>query len=613
MGMPSGDAEFRDGDYYGTAVNKAARVMSMGSGGQILLTELTHALLQDAARLEVEYLALGDFRLKGLPGKTGIYQLVHPDLLGSFPPLQGAEQAPTKLPVEITSFIGRERERERLLQLLVDTEQNPGRARLVTLVGPGGTGKTRLSIESGRQLRPAFPDGVWLIELATLTEPEAIPYAMLDVLGLQEIPGTPVLRMLTNFLRSRQMLLIFDNCEHLVEASARLIESLLQGAPLVQVLASSREALGVYGETVLRVPSLPLPPEGAAEWGQIQGSESVQLFVARARAVAADHALSPENGADIAQICRRLDGIPLAIELAAARMRVFSTARILVQLDDRFRLLTGGSRTALPRLQTLRALIDWGYDLLSEAEQALLQDLSVFRGGWTLEKATGVCPDRDVLALLPQLVDKSLVVAEAQDGVMRYAYLETIRGALTWGIAQNPIAALEMAGNLSLYWADLSLAQEGLRWLDAGLEALAPAGSEEPATALDHRENVVIAWAYLARAIQLISLGLNEEALDAAKTAAALCRELGETLRLAFALAIAGIAGLNAGDFPVAVAGLEEALGFPEVQQHNLLKATLLTIKALSKIFVDKTSRPPGSLWTRPCPSEARERRWDPT
>ena len=403
VGLHTGEAEARGADFYGIAVNKAARIMGMASGQQILLSGTTRAMLQDTPLRTDEsigYQSLGQYRLKGLLGRTEIYQLAHPDLPAKFPPLKGGQDTPHNLPMRSTAFVGRETEIKQIGHLLADTDQDPERKRLVTLIGPGGTGKTRLSIRVARDLMEAFPDGIWLVELEPLADPTAIPQALMQVLHIQENPDVPAQKMISNYLRERQSLLIFDNCEHLIEETAALVDLLLQSAPLVQVLASSREALGIAGESILRIPSLPVPADDQ-DWARILDSEAVHLLRDRAEAADCGHWIAPEHGQAIAEICRRLDGIPLAIEMAAARLRVFSPQQILERLDDRFRLLTGGSRTALPRLQTLKALIDWSYDLLSEAEQGLMQDLSVFSGGWTVDMAIGVGSDWDVIELLP--------------------------------------------------------------------------------------------------------------------------------------------------------------------------------------------------------------------
>ncbi len=338
------------------------------------------------------------------------------------------------LPRQLTSFIGREREMTEVQRLLTTS---PGR--LVTLTGPGGCGKTRLALQVGQELRPDYPQGVWLVELAPVADPALLAQAVAAALDLHEDSRRPLLTTITDYLRSRKALLILDNCEHVIGASARLAESLLQSCAELRIVASSREPLGVAGEAVFRVPSLSTPdPRQLQPVGDVARYEAVRLFVDRAAAVLPGFALTGENASAIAQICQRLDGIPLAIELAAARIQVLTVEQVAARLTDVFRLLTGGSRTALPRQQTLRAAIDWSYDLLAPAERALLCRLAVFAGGWTLEAAEAVGADweeaagpyetTDVLDLLTQLVNKSLVIAEHRPGKeTRYRLLETIR------------------------------------------------------------------------------------------------------------------------------------------------------------------------------------------
>jgi predicted ATPase len=290
-------------------------------------------------------------------------------------------------------------------------------------------GKTRLALQIAEELLPSFADGVWLAELAPLTAASFIPQTIAAIFGLRELPNMPIINMITDYLRAKQLLLILDNCEHLIEACAKLSDHLLHACPHLKIIASSREALGIAGEIAYRVPSLSLPGQAQVAHEAVLGFESVQLFVDRASAANPKFHLTDENASDIAQICRRLDGIPLALELAAARSRAFSTEEIAAHLDNRFSLLTGGSRSVLERHQTLRALIDWSYELLSNEERRLFRHLSVFAGGWTFEAAEAICPDLDVLNLLTQLVDKSLVMVDtdARESSTRYHLLETIR------------------------------------------------------------------------------------------------------------------------------------------------------------------------------------------
>src|SRR5262249_13891005 len=300
-------------------------------------------------------------------------------------------------------------------------------ARLLPLTGSGGAGKTRLALHVAGDLLARFPEGVWLVELAGLTDPALVPQAVAATLRVREQPNRPVRDTLADYLRPRQLLLLLDNCEHLVQACAALAAELLHAAPGLHVLATSREPLGIVGERAWRVPSLTLPdPRRLPPLDQVAEDEAVRLFLDRAVAVLPTFALTPHNAPAVAQVCHRLDGIPLAIELAAARVKVLSVEEITARLVDRFHLLTGGSRTALPRHQTLRAAMDWSHDLLVEPERLVLRRLGVFAGEFTLEAAEGVCGDQ-VLDVLTQLVDKSLVVAEECEGLASYRLLETVR------------------------------------------------------------------------------------------------------------------------------------------------------------------------------------------
>ncbi|MCX6059398.1 MAG: tetratricopeptide repeat protein [Chloroflexi bacterium] len=324
------------------------------------------------------------------------------------------------LPASLTTFIGREKEQADVINLITKN-------RLVTLTGSGGVGKTRLSIQAAAELLTEYPIGVWLVELAPLTDPALVPQSVCAVMGVKPDGDTSALEALTNYLRNKKLLLVLDNCEHLIDACAQLCNSLLRSCPDLRILASSREALGIDGEQSYRVPSLSLP-NSKIILNIIQESEAVTLFVERAASVQPEFALTETNAPFIAQICQRLDGIALAIELAASRVKMFKVEQIAARLDDAFGLLTSGNRTALPRQQTLRALIDWSYNLLSEEEKTFLRKLSVFMGGWTLEAAEAVCGNADALDLLTHLVDKSLVSVDLEHGnEPRYYLLETIR------------------------------------------------------------------------------------------------------------------------------------------------------------------------------------------
>lgn len=426
MGLHTGDAEERDNDYFGNTVNRVARLMSAGHGGQILISLATQELMRDKLPEGVSLVDLGERRLKDLIRPERIYQLNMEGLRDSFPALKTLDAYRHNLPAQTTSFIGREKE-------ITDIKHAISEHRLVTLAGPGGTGKTRLSLQVAADLLDQFPNGVWFAELAPVTDPGLIPQTILAAADIQIQQGRNALDSLLDFLREKTSLVVLDNCEHLVDACAKLADTLLASSANLKILASSREALGVKGEMAWRVPSLSIPDlKHLPPLEQLLQYEAVQLFIERARLVQQNFAANNDNAPAVAQICSRLDGIPLAIELAASRIRMMSAEQISARLDDRFRLLTGGSRTALPRQQTLRSLIDWSYDLLSENEKLLLRRLAVFIGGWTLEAAEQVCSDGqihadDILDLLAHLVDKSLIALDEQSAQSRYRILETIR------------------------------------------------------------------------------------------------------------------------------------------------------------------------------------------
>jgi len=407
IGLHTGEAELRDGDYYGQALNRAARIMSAGHGGQILISDVTAQVAREHLPADVSQLELGEHHLKGLIHPERIFQLTVPDLQKDFPPLHSVPTATNNLPAQLTSFIGRERE-------LKESKEKLASAKLLTLIGPGGTGKTRLSLQLGEEQLDKFKDGVWFIELAPIMDSAYVISAIASTFGLREVQGAPLINIVIDYLRGKHLLIILDNCEHLVEACAQLVNHLLHECPQLKIIASSREALGINGETVYRVPSL-------------ADKESTRLFVERATKAEPRFHLTEDNASYVTQICSRLDGIPLAIELAAARVKLFTPQQIAERLDDRFKLLTGGSRAALPRQQTLRALIDWSYQTLNETEQRTLRRLAVFSGGWTFEAAEAVVGESEAFDGLAGLVNKSLVNVEEQNDASRYRFLETIR------------------------------------------------------------------------------------------------------------------------------------------------------------------------------------------
>ena len=415
IGVHTGEVQLRDeGNYIGPTVNRTARLRDLAHGGQTVLSGTTGDLVVDRLPADAWLCDLGTHPLRDLPRPERVVQLCHPDLRNDFPPLRTRETgvAPT-LPVQFTSFVGRQAEMSDVRRLLADN-------RLVTLTGAGGVGKTRLAVQVAAQVGGEFGDAVWYVDLAPITDPDVVAVAVIRALGLPDQPGRSTMDTLTRFIGDRRMLLVLDNCEHLLDATAALAVALLGGCPAVTLVATSREPIGVAGEVSWRVPSLSL------------ADEAIELFTDRARLARPAFKITDDNAAAAAEICRRLDGMPLAIELAAARVRVLSLAEISDGLHDRFRLLTGGARTAVRRQQTLRASVDWSHALLTEPERVLFRRLAVFMGGFDLDAAQAVAGGGDVeryqiLDQLTLLVDKSLVVAENTTGRTHYRLQETVR------------------------------------------------------------------------------------------------------------------------------------------------------------------------------------------
>jgi predicted ATPase/class 3 adenylate cyclase/DNA-binding CsgD family transcriptional regulator len=518
IGVHSGDVHLRDeGNYIGPTINRTARLRDLAHGGQTVLSGATEPLVVDQLPDDVTLTDLGTHPLRDLPRPERVVQICHPDLHNEFPPLRTANVVAVEhLPVQLSSFIGRKAEMSGIREALAGN-------RLVTLTGAGGAGKTRLAVQVAAEIASEFADGVWYVDLAPITDPDVVPVTAARALGLPDQPGQPATEVLLRFIRDRRMLILLDNCEHLLDASAGLIIALLGACPALTVLATSREPIGVTGEVSWRVPSLSLT------------DEAIELFSDRARRTKPEFRITRDNAEAVTEICRRLDGLPLAIELAAARVRALSPPEIVDSLHDQFRLLTGGARTAVRRQQTLRASVDWSHALLSEPEQMLFRRLAVFFGGFDLDAAHAVAGDADteryqVLDQLTLLVDKSLVVAEDTRHGTRYRLLETVRqyaqeklhearegndvrnrhrdhytamvslldapassdherrieqaeaeidnlrAAFAWSReGSRPDLALTLAAGLLPLWVARPRMQEGLDWLDA---ALADKGSE---------------------------------------------------------------------------------------------------------------------------------------
>ena len=585
IGVHTGEVQLRDeGHYVGSTINRTARLRDLAHGGQTVLSGATEAMVVEGLPANAWLTELGTHQLRDLPRPERVLQLCHPDVRNEFPPLRTVKsRAPHNLPAELTSFVGRGAQMEDLRQILVDN-------RLVTLTGAGGVGKTRLAVRVAGRLGDFWGDDVWFVDLAPIDDPDIVPIAAARALGLPDQPGRSTMDTLLGFIGGRHMLVVLDNCEHLLDATAALVIALLSACPRLTLLVTSREPIGVAGEMTWQVPSLSL------------ADEAIELFVDRARLVRPDFRITGETSAAVAEICRRLDGMPLAIELAAARVRALSVQEIGNSLHDRFRLLTGGARKAVRRQQTLRASVDWSYALLTEPERVLFRRLAVFTGGCDLAAARAVAGQSDVeryqvLDQLTLLVDKSLVVAGDVHGRTRYRLLETVRqyaleklsesgeaddvrtrhrdhytaiaaqldrpataghqqwieraqteidnlrAAFAWSHENADFArALELASSLQPLWLGRSgRTLEGLAWFDTVL-------SEHSSQHTD------VAPAVRARALAdralLHASGIGTDSTDQAEQALALAREVGEPAPLARALTACGAAAANRGEAP---------------------------------------------------------------
>jgi predicted ATPase/class 3 adenylate cyclase len=617
MALHTGETELVAGDYYGTAVNRCARLRALAHGDQILLSGLTARLVRGDLPEGASLRALGTYQLKDLTDYEVVFQVVHPRLRADFPPLvtvasasaaaaetsglveSNAALSLTPLPSALTSFVGREREMAEAARLLAGS-------RLLTLTGTGGVGKTRLSLEVATRQQPEFADGVAMVELAALADPELVTHAVGNAIGVHELPPLPLVDRVVDALRGCELLLVLDNCEHLVQSCAELADRLLRECPALRILATSREPLGIAGETVWRVPSLSIGRRATA--AGVNSSDAARLFIERAQAALPEFAVTDRNAPAIARLCRRLDGIALALELAAAWVPVLSIDQITERLDDALRLLVTGSRAAPVRQQTLRATLDWSFTLLPEAEQRLFERLAVFSGGWSLTDAEMVCADiaiprASLLELLAQLVKKSLVLTESDaDGSVRYRFLEPVRqyarerfdesadvedlqrrhAAYFLEVAQradvglrgpdqrlwlkvlehahdNMRAALgwaertgdaqighRLAGSLSRFWAISGYMREGLGWLEC-----IGADDGEPAA----REKVLHGLGWLA-----MLQGDLPRARHELEAALALARELRDTTGIEEILKNVGRVALDEGDLRAANNAFSESL-----------------------------------------------------
>jgi predicted ATPase/class 3 adenylate cyclase/DNA-binding CsgD family transcriptional regulator len=576
IGVHTGEIQLRDeGNYAGPTINRTARLRDLGHGGQTLLSGTTEALVLDRLPDDAWLSDLGIHPLRDLPRPERVLQLCHPDLVNDFPPLREPKAVVFQhLPVQLTSFVGRDADITQVRDLVAEN-------RLVTLTGAGGVGKTRLAIQVAGLIANEFADGVWYVDLAPITDPGLVPVTTARALGLPDQPGRSTMDTLTRFVADRQMLLVLDNCEHLLDASAEVVVALLGAAAGLTLVATSREPIGVGGEVSWRVPSLPVT------------DKAIELFIDRARRARPDFVVTDDNAATVTEICRRLDGVPLAIELAAARVRALSLTEIVDSLHDRFRLLTGGSRTAVRRQQTLRASVDWSHALLTEPERVLFRRLAVFMGGFDLEAAQGIAGGAEVeryqvLDQLSLLVDKSLVATDESGSRTRYRLLETVRqyaqeklgdsgeadavrtrhrdyytalaalldaparsdyeqrleqaemeidnlrAAFGWSRENSDVElALALASSLQPLWLARGRACEGLTWFDTVL-------TDEVA------QDAQVAAAVRARALAdkavLDVILVAADSLDRAQQALALAREIEDPVVLARALIACGLA-----------------------------------------------------------------------
>ena len=602
-GIHVGAAQWRDNDYFGQTLNRAARIMGAAHGGQVLLSQavvdLVRGRLPDALSLR----DLGFVRLRDLASPERLYQVLHPALRQDFPALRSLEAAPNNLPQQVTSFVGREHELDEARKALA-------RTRLLTFLGAGGIGKTRLSLQVAAEALDDYPDGAWFVELAPIADPRLVPQVVASTLGVKEDASASIADALVADLADKTSLVVLDNCEHLLDACARLADRLLRDAPKVKLMASSREPLHIAGEAVYPVPALAVPDQGKrAGDSAIATFPSVRLFLERATAVSPSFRITDVNAVTVAEICRHLDGIPLAIELAAARVRAMPLDAIAARLHDRFHLLTGGSRTALPRQQTLRALIDWSHDLLPPAERVLFRRLAVFAGSWALDAAEKVCAGGEieaaqVLDLLVSLVDKSLVVADLDHG--RYRMLETIREYagerlqasgedaglrdrhLDHYVARAVAAAPNLYGpDQGKWYSQLDADRENLRaahawcdhaegggakglqlvnaikpyWFSRGLLKVGKHATLEALGRPDAQARNLQRCLALFAAGQLCSfLGDYGEAIGYLEGSLAIARELDDRFRVAATLQPLGLAAVGQGDFASGRRYLDEGL-----------------------------------------------------
>jgi predicted ATPase/class 3 adenylate cyclase len=617
MALHAGMCEERDGDYFGPVVNRVARLLSIGHGGQILLSASAAELAQSHLPPGTSLVEMGSHQLKDLSQPERVSALQSASLRSDAPPLRSLSTMANNLPQHLTALIGRERETLEIGRILHDS-------RIASIVGAGGIGKTRVALQVAADALDDFDDGVWFVDLAPVADPELVAGTVANAAGIESPANLDSLAALATALKNQRTLLVLDNCEHVMHAAATVADTLARLCRHVSILATTREPLGIAGESVYRLDTL-------------DDASAVALFVIRAQSADQRFSLTGGDVPVVTDICRRLDGIPLAIELAAARVRLLPPKALLGKLDERFRLLTGGSRTALPRQQTMRALIDWSYDLLSESERTVFRRLGVFSGGFTLEAASDIVADEgieswDVLDCLSTLVDKSMVVYV--DGEhQRYRLLESIRSyaldrlgeageedrirakhaayftelsataeaglgagaesdwvaayepnfdnfraAIDWTLRNDARAAVRLTGALTRCWSHFGLDAEGLRHSEAALAALGD-GANGPE-----------AWpAWMSIAIHTRTMGATRRCLDAGERAIAIAVANGDADRAAEARGVTGWPRYVLGDVEAAIAELREAVGYYRTAgRPNQLSRALMNYAAVVEDPVEK-------------------------
>lgn len=557
VAVHTGEAELRGGHYFGPAVYRCARLLASGHGDQVLVSQATHDVVVDTLPGGVALRDLGQHRLRDLERPERIFQLTAPGLRAEFPPLKSMDPLRHNLPISPTRFIGREAELAEIAKLLVGH-------RMLSLVGSGGTGKTRLALQAAAENIERFPDGVWCVELASVREPELVAQTVAEALGVREEADRPVIKTLVDRLRDRKFLLVIDNCEHLIPAAVKLADELMRACDGMRLLATSREALRVSGEGIMRV-------------GPLAEPDAVTLFVERSNAVESSFQVTPENSELVRQICRRVESIPLAIELAAGRSQMMSPAEILARLQESFSLLAGGSRSAEGRHETLNTAIDWSYWLLGDSEQRLLRSLAVFSGGFTLEAADAVFGQHS-LALLSQLIEKSLIAAQqTANESTRYRLLETVR---EYGLSRlRDHGELEdMQARHGEFFATMVEASRNklkgpdrTKWLGRlgddvdNLRAVFDTGELSPSASLDMAATLANFWE---------ARGEYREARSRLKTA--LAKSTGPTTTRIEGLEAAGMVAWLQGDLDAAVDYTSEGLRLSRNLRESLHEARLL-------------------------------------